>query len=107
AHLFWPGTTSVVGRHVVGPTGGRFEVVGVARRSKYFSIAEDPRPYVYLPLRQGAGRALTIVARVSGDPAAFLRAIAARVRELEPVAPVFDTTTMAREVALLMAPVGG
>jgi predicted permease len=107
AHLFWPGAASVVGRHVVGPTGGRFEVVGVARRSKYFSIGEDPRPYVYLPLRQGAARALTIVARVSGDPAVYVRAIAAKVRELEPVAPVFDTATMSQRVALSMAPVSG
>src|SRR5262249_39554254 len=75
AHLFWPGVASVLGRYVVSPGGDRLEVVGVVRRSKYFSIGEEPRPYVYLAMQQGAGRALSLVARVSGDPAASLRAI--------------------------------
>jgi hypothetical protein len=52
AHSFWPGTRSAVGRYVVSPSGDRFEVVGVARRSKYFSIGEEPRPYVYFESRE-------------------------------------------------------
>jgi len=106
-HLFWPGARSAVGRSVVSPTGARFEVVGVARRSKYFSIGEEPRPYVYFPLRQGAARALTIVARVSGDPGSHLRALASKVRELDSISPTYDTSTMSQHVAVAMAPASG
>ncbi len=107
ARLFWPGAASVVGRYVVTPSGERYEVVGVARRSKYFSIGEDPRPYVYLPLGQGTARAMSIVARVSGDPGTRLRALVAKVRDLDPVVPQFDATTMADRVTLSLAPTSG
>jgi predicted permease len=107
ARLFWPGAASVVGRCVVAPTGERYEVVGVARRSKYFSVGEDPRPYVYLPLRQGNARAMSIVARVSGDPGTRLRAMIAKVRDLDPAVPQFDATTMVDRVTLSLAPASG
>ena len=107
ARQFWP-NASAIGRHVVNPAGDRYEVVGVARRSKYFSIGEDPRPYAYFPLRQGGARAMTLVARATGgDPAAFLREIGDTIRRLDPAAPLYDVTTMAERVAMAMAPASG
>jgi len=107
AHQFWP-NASAIGRHVVNSSGNRYEVVGVARRSKYFSIGEDPRPYVYFPLRQGAARAMTVVARASGgDPATYLREIADTIRRLDPIVPIYDVTTMAERVAMSRAPAKG
>ena len=107
AHQFWP-NASAIGRHVSTGPGNRFEVVGVARRSKYFSIGEDPKPYVYFPLRQGATRAMTVVARASGgDPATYLREIGDTIRRLDPIAPLYDVTTMAERVAMSMAPATG
>src|SRR5207245_2385196 len=85
ARQFWPDAPSVVGRRVVTPTGYRFEVVGVARWSKYFSIGETPKPYVYFPLRQGSARAMTVVARVSGDVSAGRRRGTARREGCPPV----------------------
>jgi predicted permease len=107
ARQFWPTARSVVGRHVVTPAGDRYEVVGVARRSKYFSVGEDPKPYVYFPLRQGAARTMTVVARASGDPGAYLRQLVQRIRELDPVVPVYDVTTMSERVATSLAPATG
>jgi len=107
ARQFWP-NASAIGRHVVNPSGDRYEVVGVARRSKYFSIGEDPRPYAYFPLRQGGARAMTLVARATGgDPAAFLREVGDAIRRLDPAAPLYDVTTMAERVAKAMAPASG
>ena len=107
ARQFWP-NDSAIGRHVVNAAGSRFEVVGVARRSKYFSIGEDPKPYVYVPLRQGAAGAMTVVGRASsGDPATYLREIGAAIRHLDPAVPLYDVTTMAERVALAMAPASG
>jgi putative ABC transport system permease protein len=104
---FWPDVGSVVGRHIVTPNGGRYEVVGVAKRSKYFSIGEDPRPYVYLAMQQGGARMLSVVARVSGDPSAATRQIVATIRARDPVAPVFDVQPMSQRVAVAMAPTSG
>jgi predicted permease len=107
AHQFWP-NASAIGRHVVNTSGTRYEVVGLARRSKYFSIGEDPKPYVYFPLRQGAAGAMTIVARAAGgDPAAYLREIGDTIRRLDPIVPLYDVTTMAERVAMSMAPATG
>jgi putative ABC transport system permease protein len=107
AHQFWP-NESAIGRHVVNVSGLRYEVIGVARRSKYFSIGEEPKPYVYFPLLQGAARAMTVVARASGgDAAAYLRDIGDVVRHLDPVVPVYDVTTMAERVAMSMSPTMG
>jgi putative ABC transport system permease protein len=71
-------------------------------------VGEDPRPYAYFPLRQGAARAMTVVARVSGgDPATYLRDIGDTIRRLDPVVPLYDVTTMAERVAMSMAPTTG
>jgi predicted permease len=107
ARQFWP-NASAIGRHVVNASGDRYEVVGVARRSKYFSLGEDPRPYAFFPLRQGGARAMTLVARARrGEPAAFLREIGDAIRRLDPAAPLYDVTTMAERVAMARAPASG
>src|SRR5688572_11760950 len=55
ARQFWPGG-SAVGRRLKprGATGPDqvIEVVGVARDSKYVTVGEEARPFVYLPLSQ-------------------------------------------------------
>lgn len=107
ARQYWPGVRSVVGKYVTTPEGERFEVVGVARLSKYFSIGEDPRPYVYFPLRQGGARTTTIVARTSSDDAEYVRRMVAAIRDLDPLVPVYDVTTMRSRVATSLAPTTG
>jgi putative ABC transport system permease protein len=102
ASRFWP-QDRAVGRFVVTPDGERFEVVGVVRRSKYLSITEEPKPYMYVPLGDG-GPAMSIVARGSGDTASHLRAIEAMVRQLDPHAAFYDVGTLSSRVASALAP---
>ena len=55
--------------HQVGPPPGRprfLEVVGVARDSKYRSLGEDPRPFVYVPTAQRYDAQTWILARITG-----------------------------------------
>jgi predicted permease len=106
ARQFW-GEQRAVGRHVINPEGERLEVIGVVRRSKYLSVGEDPKPYVYFPLRQGTSHAMTIVARGTGDSAAHLRAIVAAVRRFDPTAPIFDVAPMSERVARSLAATSG
>jgi len=103
ARQFW-GAEEAVGRHAITRDGGRLRVVGVARRSKYLSVGERPKPYAYFPLRQGTAQAMTIVARGRGDPGSLLHAIDETVRRTNPEAPLYDVTTMSARVAMSLAP---
>lgn len=107
AHQFWPGERAI-GRRVVNANGDRYEVVGVVRRSKYMSVGEDPKPYVYFPLaRQGAGAA-GIVARATGDAGTYLREMTAAIHAIAPDVALYETATLADRVMKSMAPaIGG
>jgi putative ABC transport system permease protein len=107
ARQFWPKAPSAVGKTIATPGGERFAVIGVARRSKYFSIGEEPKRYVYFPLQQGAARTMTIAARVAGDPGGRVQALVARLHAIDPLVPIYDVTTMAERVAVSMAPASG
>jgi putative ABC transport system permease protein len=103
ASRFWP-QSSAVGRFVITPDGERFEVVGVVRRSKYLSITEEAKPYMYVPVGDGGPSALSVVARGSGDTASHLRAIESVVRRLDPHAAFYDVGTLSSRVATALAP---
>jgi predicted permease len=103
ARRFWPEGTAT-GRHAVSPDGGRVRIVGVVRASKYLSIGEDPKPYVYFRFPPASTRAATIVARGRGDTALLLRSIGAAARRLDIQAPLYDLTTMSARVATSLAP---
>jgi ABC-type antimicrobial peptide transport system permease subunit len=57
-------------------------------------VAEQPRPYVYLPFAQHYQTPVTIVARSSSDPAALAQPLQRLVNELDPDLPVFNVRTM-------------
>jgi predicted permease len=67
-------------------------VVGVARDSKYFSVAEAPRPHVFAPYRQFAGgdTELYVFIRTAGDPASVIAGMRRDVAAVDPNAAAFD-----------------
>jgi predicted permease len=86
AERFWPGE-SALGRvlHRGGDPEDELVVVGVAENARIWSLTEAPRPYLYLPLFQGAGSGrYHVVARGSRPPPALSAAIRDRARTLEP-----------------------
>lgn len=95
AEQLWPGQDPV-GRTVrLGDDAERFEVVGVAGDAKYDEPAEDPSPFVYLPLAQR--RLLdktTLLARSAQGAEVSPPALAQLVHEMDPSLPVFDATTL-------------
>lgn len=77
AKRYWPGQ-SAVGKTLqfTADTGPR-TVVGVAGDSKFFSLSEQPRMCIYVPLWQEFQPEASLLLRTRGDPAA----LAGQVRE--------------------------
>jgi len=108
ARRFWPGqpTAAAVGKRVStgGPSGNFWEVVGVAKDGKYFSLGEDPQPFIYFPMVRGYDWPATLVVRTAADPRAVVAGVRGEVRRLDPELPVFDVKTLGEHMRLSLFP---
>ena len=84
ARHYWPGADAVGKRLVVGKTD-RLTVVGVVRDTHYRDL-RNPRPSIYLPLRQSQFPVAptTLIIATNGRPAALMPSIRRAVAEVEP-----------------------
>jgi predicted permease len=100
ARRFWPDGSAVGRRLRDGRTN--IEVVGIAKDSKYVTLADSSRPFVYLPQAQSPGDnlALSLAVRTTGDPMAQRAAIEREVRSLAPGWPIFQFRTLDEGLAL-------
>ena len=90
ARRFWPDRDPVgAGVTMDGGSGEqRFEIVGVVKNGKYWSLGEQPRHFLYHPILEGYYARSTLVAKTSGDPASLLAAVRREIGALDPnVAP--------------------
>jgi predicted permease len=94
---YWPGRQAVGRRLRI--EGKWTTVIGVARTAQYYDLDEPPRTFIYLPLEQFPAPDLTLHVRVSEDPLAGAAAAAARIHELNPNLPVFDTATLEARIS--------
>jgi macrolide transport system ATP-binding/permease protein len=109
----WWGTHDVVGRTLLqqdtrqGPPSDdrmlTMTVVGVARDSKYRTLGEEPRPFVYVPIQQQYMPRTTIVARSTHGQrlAADLRKLLA---SMNPNLPIVTAQTFDDYAALGLIP---
>ena len=91
AKKLWPGQDSV-GKYFYDaplPEGRKRVIVGVAHDSKYRSIGEEPRMFVYVPLQQNYMSRLTLLARTSGTQSVTPN-VRALVHELNPYLPIVN-----------------
>lgn len=109
ARRFWPGQTAIGQRLRDGDGTNAMEVIGVARDSKYVSVGEDERPFMYRPFAQAYTPQVTMLVRAAGAPGSVLPVITQAVREMDPGVPVFNVATMdaATSVSLLPAKLAG
>jgi predicted permease len=85
AARYWPGR-SAVGQTIMtaGKDGRTMQVVGVVRDIKYYSLDEQPRPYVYFAADQADMRAQVVHVRTRGDERAAVLEIKRAVSDLNP-----------------------
>ena len=103
ARRFWRGAVAV-GKRVTTSDGRKYEVIGVARRTKHLTLGEDPKPYIYFPWRQNDGRAMTVVVRGTGDPASLLRQVRDTLQSTDQTLPLYNVMTMSEHVAMARVP---
>jgi putative ABC transport system permease protein len=95
ARRFWPGQNAIGKRlSFGGPSQPFWDVVGVVKDSKYFSLGEAPQPYVYFPMLRDGEEDVAIVARANGDPASLLNAMRREIQRLDANLPVTEAKTM-------------
>jgi predicted permease len=96
ANHYWPKEDALGKRfHLKNASGPLVQIVGIAKTTKYFWIAEPPLEHVYLPYTQSPRSALTIVAGSETADASNLAPVLRKVvRGLDPNMPIFDVRTM-------------
>jgi len=96
ARHYWP-QGDALGKqfHIRTADGPLVRIVGIARRSKYLWIAERPLDFFYLPFRQQARSALTLLTESEAQDASIIAPVLREVvRRIDPDMPVFDVRTM-------------
>jgi predicted permease len=103
AKRFWPDTDPLGRRfHFFGTEA--YEVVGIAKDSKLWTLGEEPRPCAYVSLAQNYSPSATLHVR-SERPAAELGALRAELRRLDERLPVFGVGAFRERIdASLWAP---
>jgi len=109
AARFWPGE-SPIGRRLRGwdgrqPTGPAIEVVGLVRDSKYVTVGEERRAFMYRPMSQEYVSTATIIVKSAGPAASALPLVRAQVESLDPNLPLFGAATLEAAAGISMLPV--
>jgi len=104
AKRFWP-DRNPIGRKVraSGP-GSEFEVVGVVKDGKYFSLGEDPKPFMYFSHAQRYAGDMILHVRSAGAPGALLPAVRREIGALDRQLPVSDLRTMKAALGFALLP---
>jgi predicted permease len=99
ARRLWPGRTPI-GRRLVMPRfeGRLWEVVGVARDSKYLAVFESPLPQVYLPMRQSGSYMRVLHVRSSAPPELLAPLVQREIAAIDPEVPVADVKTLTQVI---------
>ena len=105
ARRFWPGQDAV-GRRLRPLDDARVtvEVIGVVRDSKYVTVGEEPRPFLYRPLAQAYVPRFSLLVRSAGTAASTLSTVREAVRALDPGLPVFNVAPLAEAISVSLLP---
>jgi len=81
-------------------------VIGLAQDSKYFNIAEAPRPHYFVPYRQYAGTdgQLFFFIRTAADPIPAMAGLPREVAAVDPNAGAFDAMLLTEWTELTLLP---
>jgi putative ABC transport system permease protein len=90
---------NAVGRRLQDARGAMLQIVGVVRTAKHRSVQEEPLPVVFYPLAQSYSPRVALVARTSGDAAAYADAVRRAMQAAAPGMAVFRVMTLENHVS--------
>ena len=102
AKRFWPGQDPI-GKQVRTSSSRTYQVIGVARDGKYWTITESPRPYFYLAYEQGF-QGMQLHVRARGAEAPVKETVRRAIQSLDPLLPILMLDTMEGQMAQAVLP---
>lgn len=104
ARRFWPGETAL-GKRISHKADGPFwEVIGVAKDGKYWSLGEDPQPFLYYPMVRDYESSAALIISSDAEPSGLINAIRREVQHMDPNLPVYDVKTLNDHMRLSLFP---
>lgn len=94
ANRFWPEQDALGKRLKLFGDEEYRQVVGVVADSKYNSLTEPRRPFMYLPLLQEYSPQINLHVRTSSEPKAIIAALRGEVQALDPSLPALNIETL-------------
>ncbi len=98
AARFWPDQNPIGKRLKLFGDQDFREVVGLVGDSKYNSLTEPRRPFMYVPLEQEYVSQINLHIRTSSDAKGLFAALRAEVQKLDPNLPVLAAQTLSERV---------
>jgi putative ABC transport system permease protein len=71
---------------------------------KYWTLGEDPRPFVYFPMAREYDSDVALVVHTSVEPQSMINAIRREVERLDANLPLYDVKTMSEHLRLPLFP---
>ncbi|MDQ3473038.1 MAG: ABC transporter permease [Acidobacteriota bacterium] len=96
AQKFWPQADPVGQSFNEGPD--TYEVVGVARDTKYRNLREPRRLTMYQPLTQAYLPRMNLLVRTAADPKTFVALVQDRLHLIEPTLTIYNVRTLIEHV---------
>src|SRR4030095_10680704 len=84
-----------------------YQIIGVAKTGKYWTIGGAPSPLVWFTLAQRPGGGVDLIAQTEGDPSGLIGAVRGEIKRMDPNLPVTDARTMAEHLRASLAPARG
>ncbi|MGI8732773.1 MAG: ABC transporter permease [Pyrinomonadaceae bacterium] len=96
ARKFWPQADPVGQSFSDGQD--TYEVVGVARDTKYRNLRETPRMTMYQPLTQAYVPTMNLLIRTAAEPSTFVALVQNRLHSIEPAITIYNVRTLLEHV---------
>lgn len=89
ARIIFGSATAAIGGYYKLQDGTRMQVVGIVEDGKYFMLAEDQQPAMFLPVLQSPSTQSWMVVRSKEDPQQLTAAIRGKLRDLDAGLPAY------------------
>ena len=109
---FFPGLKSpaeAIGKRYTDDGAGRnwYQIIGVAKTGKYWTIGEAPSPFVWFALSQKPRAYVNLAAQTEGDPARLINAARDEIKRMDANLAVTGARTMTEHLGASLAPARG